>query len=117
MNTIERYFDALRRHDVDDLAACLAADVERIGPYHDEYRGRDAYSTFLASTVSSLSGYELVIDRISRAGDTTLVELSETVDDRDGTRLRTREAIVIDLDADGLIARVSVYVKSSETVA
>ncbi|MCU1430467.1 MAG: ketosteroid isomerase-like protein [Actinomycetia bacterium] len=116
MNTLERYLAALPRHDAQELAACLAPDVERIGPYRDVYRGRDAYSEFLASTVEALAGYELVVDRIVQHGNTAVVELSETVDDRDGTRLRTQEAVVFDLDDNGLIARIAVYLQSSEKI-
>jgi ketosteroid isomerase-like protein len=111
---VERYLAALPAHDWDALRACLAPDVERRGPYNDDYRGREEYAQFLASTVSALDGYELLVDRIVANGTTTLVELSETVDDRDGRRLRTYEAVVFDLDADGLIARVAVYLRASE---
>ena len=38
----------LAAHAWDDVAACLAPDVERIGPYRDIVRGRDAYAEFLA---------------------------------------------------------------------
>jgi ketosteroid isomerase-like protein len=112
--TVERYLAALPAHDWDALRACLAPDVERRGPYNDDYRGRDAYADFLAGTVSALPGYELVVERVVANGTTTLVELSETVDAADGTRLRTHEAVVFDLDGDGLIARVAVYLRASQ---
>ena len=38
----------LAAHAWPDVAACLAPDVERIGPYRDIVRGRDAYAEFLA---------------------------------------------------------------------
>ena len=41
---VHRYLDALGRRDWDALAGALAPDVERIGPYRDVVRGRDAYA-------------------------------------------------------------------------
>jgi hypothetical protein len=113
VSAVDRYLTALPAHDWDTLRACLAPEVERIGPYNDVYRGRDGYARFLAETVEALPGYELVVDRVVENGGTTLVELSETIDDTDGTRLRTAEAVVFDVDADGLITRVAVYLRAS----
>jgi ketosteroid isomerase-like protein len=114
VTTVERYLAALAAHDWDALRACLAEHVERIGPYNDRYRGREQYAQFLTETVAALPGYELVVDRIVAGGRTALVELSETVDNPDGSRLRTAEAVVFDLDEHGLIARVAVYLRTSE---
>jgi len=114
-DVVARYLDALRDHDWAQMHTTLALDVERIGPYRDVYLGRDKYARFLEETIEALSGYELVVDRIVPVGSTVLVELSETVDD-DGARLRTREAVVFDVRA-GEIARVAVYLQSSERIA
>jgi limonene-1,2-epoxide hydrolase len=112
-NAVERYLAALAAHDWDAVRRCLAPGVERIGPYNDVYRGREQYAQFLMTTIEALAGYELAVDRIVAAGPTVLVELSETVDDGGG-RLRTAEAVVFDLDGGGLIARVAVYLRTSE---
>jgi ketosteroid isomerase-like protein len=114
-DVVSQYLDGLKGHDWSSVAATLAADVERIGPYRDVYRGRDAYAAFLGETIGKLEGYELVVDRIATAGTTVVVELSETVDD-DGARLRTQEAVVFDVDA-GAITRVAVYLQTSERIA
>jgi ketosteroid isomerase-like protein len=114
-DVVGRYLDALRDHDWARLRSTLALDVERIGPYRDGYRGRDEYASFLAQTIENLAGYELVVDRVAVAGATVVVELSETVDD-DGARLRTHEAVVFDVYA-GVIARVAVYLQTSERIA
>ena len=111
-DVVRRYLEALPSADEPAIAATLAEDVERIGPYNDVYRGRDAYAQFLASTIADLAGYELSIARISAAGSVVVVELSETVDDADG-RLRTDEAVVFDV-RDALIARVAVFLRASE---
>ena len=47
---------ALAAGDWDALAATLAPDVERIGPYRDVFHGRDAYAEFLRTTITSLVG-------------------------------------------------------------
>jgi hypothetical protein len=112
---VERYLAALPAHDWETLAACLAPDIERTGPYNDVYRGREAYSRFLAETIPALGGYELRVARIVGDAGTNVVELSETVDDpTPDRRLRTHEAVVFDLDAAGLISRVAVYLRASE---
>jgi ketosteroid isomerase-like protein len=113
-DVVSQYLDGLRAHDWDSVAATLAPEVERIGPYRDVYQGRDAYAGFLAETISKLEGYELVVDRIVTDGTTVVVELSETVDDSDA-RLRTQEAVVFDVDA-GAITRVAVYLQTSERI-
>jgi limonene-1,2-epoxide hydrolase len=115
VGVVRRYLDALARHDWDALAATLAQDVVRIGPYRDEYRGRDAYAAFLRTTVTALPGYELAVDRVADCGAVVTVELAETVDDGDA-RLRTQEAVVFDV-AGGVITRVAVYLQTSEHVS
>src|SRR4051794_7114434 len=93
MNAVERYLAALLARDWDALRACLSPDVERIGPYGDDYRGREPYVQFLTAAIEALPGYELVVDRMFGDAGAIVVELSETVDEPAG-RLRTAEAIV-----------------------
>ena len=114
-DVVRRYLDALPTADELAIAATLAPDVERIGPYNDSYRGRDTYARFLATTIAGLGGYELSVTRISAAGLVVTVELSETVDDSDA-RLRTDEAVVFDV-RDTLIARVAVFLRASQQQA
>src|SRR5712671_3218325 len=65
-DVVQRYLDGLAHGDWGALSACLAPEVERIGPYRDIIRGRREYAEFLQNTVSALSGYELVIvDKIA----------------------------------------------------
>lgn len=111
-DVVQRYLDGLAAADWDAVAVCLAPDVERIGPYRDRFHGRVEYAGFLQTTVSALSGYELVIAGTIADGNRVAVELSETVDDGDG-RLHTDETVVFDV-ADGLITRVAVYLQTSE---
>lgn len=109
------YLGTMVDHDWEGLAACLAPDVVRLGPYGDDYRGVDDYVAFLRTTLESLEGYAMRVDRVIAAAPTVvLAELSETVT-IDGARLETPEAIVFDLAPDGRIARVAVFLRRSFT--
>ena len=110
-DVVQRYLAGLAAHDWHSVAATLAPDVVRMGPYGDAYQGRDSYATFLEETVSALGGYQLDVDRVLAAGPAVTVELRETVDDGDA-RLETSEAVVFDT-ATGLISRVAVYLRTS----
>jgi len=113
VQVLERYFDAMRACDWPALAATLAPDVHRTGPYLDEVNGRDAYVSFLASVIPKLPNYALDVARIRPIeGGGAVVELSETID-RDGGRFRTAEALLFEFDAAGRIARVDVFIKTS----
>jgi limonene-1,2-epoxide hydrolase len=111
-DVVQRYLDGLAAADWGAVNASLATDVARVGPFRDIFRGREEYAAFLQNTVSALSGYELVIGDMIADGNRVAVELSETVDDGNA-RLHTDETVVFDI-ADGLIARVAVYLQTSE---
>jgi ketosteroid isomerase-like protein len=111
-DVVQRYLDGLAAADWDAVAASLAPDVERVGPYRDAVSGRERYAEFLQNTISALSGYVLVVADVIADGNRVAVELSETVDDGDD-RLHTDETVVFDV-ADGLISRVAVYLQTSE---
>jgi ketosteroid isomerase-like protein len=110
---IERYLDAIVAHDWDALAACVTEDVVRVGPFGDEYRTRPEYVRFLADLMPTLAGYSMEVHRVAYAGGVGVVELSETVE-VDGSPVRTAEGLVFDLDADGLIRRVAIYLRTPE---
>lgn len=105
-DVVERYLDALTSHDWDGLRQCLHDDVVRVGPYNDEYVGRDAYAAFLEGLMPTLSGYSMEIERITYVDGRAYAQLCETV-----AGLRTDEAIVFDL-VDDRITRVDVYIKT-----
>ncbi len=111
-DVVQRYLGALGTQDWSALANTLAPGVHRVGPYRDVCDGRDVYAAFLETTITGLAGYDLAVARITANGGTVAVELSETVDDGD-SRLRTDEVVIFDV-ADGLIARVAVYLQTSE---
>ena len=97
-------------HEWDDMGACLADDVVRIGPYQDEYRGRDDYVAFIKDLLPTLPGYVMEVDRVVYSGSVATAQLAETVD-VDGLPLRTPEALVFDLAPDGRIARIEVFIQ------
>ena len=110
MATATRFFAHMAAGEWDAMAACVAPDVVRVGPYRDVERGRDDYRDFLAETISALEGYRLEVQRIWSDGPRAVAQLSETLV-VDGRPRRTDEAIVLDLGPDGLIARVEVYLQ------
>jgi ketosteroid isomerase-like protein len=113
VQTVRRYLDSMVVGDWDALTECLAPDVERLGPYGDDYRGVDAYVPFLRATIGALEGYAMRVDRVVATDEHVVVaELSETVT-MNGTRLETPEALVFDLDARGRIARVAIFLRRS----
>ena len=114
-DVVQRYLAALgRRTTGRRWRPRSPTDVAPGGSVPRRVRRPRAYAAFLRSTLTALSGYELVVERMIADGGTVAVELSETVDDA-GDRLRTDEVVVFDV-VDGLIAQVAVYLQTSERV-
>src|SRR5580658_2158527 len=107
---VRRYLERLVAHDWEAMAACLAEDVVRVGPFGDTYTPRDTYVAFLTELMPALPGYSMRIDRVLSSGPTVLVELTEFVD-IDGSPLETPEALVFDLDADDRIVHIAIYIQ------
>lgn len=107
---VERYLEAVVGHDWDTLTDCLAEDVVRVGPFLDTYTSRGPYVEFLASLMPGLPGYSMRVDRVLYQGSVALAQLSETVE-VDGKPLETPEALVFELDGDGRIARIEIYIQ------
>jgi ketosteroid isomerase-like protein len=108
--TVARFFDRMAAFDWDAMAACVAEDVTRVGPFRDVKTGRQDYRDFLAETIGALDGYRLDVQRIWSDGARAVAQLSETLM-VEGRARRTDEAIVLDLGDDGLIHRVEVYLQ------
>ena len=109
---VERYLACLAVHDWDGLAATIADDdLIRDGPYCDVVEGKQRYLKFLRGVFASLKGYRLDVQRVSHASDRVCyVELSETFD-IDGVPTEYPECLVFEQNPDGLINRVSVFIK------
>jgi hypothetical protein len=109
---VERYLACLAVHDWDGLAATIAdEDLIRDGPFCDVVEGKQRYLKFLRGVFTSLAGYRLDVRRISHASDRVCyVELSETFD-IEGVPTEYPECLVFEQNPDGLINRVSVFIK------
>jgi SnoaL-like domain len=113
---VERYLACLAVNDWDGLAATIADDdLVRNGPYCDVVEGKQPYLEFLRGVFAALTGYRLDVQRISHASDRwCYVELSETFD-IDGKPTTYPECLVFGQNSDGLIDRVSVFIKQLNT--
>ena len=109
---VERYLDAIASHTWNVVDACIADDIVRVGPYGDRYQGRGDYMAFIADLMPKLDGYLMEVHRVSYPSDVlAFAELTETVE-LDGKPMRTPEALVFELNGDGRIARVEVYIQT-----
>ena len=109
---VEDYLGGVATQDWDRVRAHVRDDVLRIGPFGDVYAGRDDYVKFLSDLMPTLPGYSMDIARVTYVDDgrRAIAELSETVE-MDGKPLVTPEALLFDLDADGLIARIEIFTR------
>jgi hypothetical protein len=108
-----RYLEALARFDFDEVADCLAAGVHRRGPYGDDYHGASEYVDFLRRTMPTLPGYRMDIDRVTGISEQrVMVELRETIEIESGP-LVTYECLTFDLDADGLLEEICIYIRQA----
>lgn len=113
-DAVARYLDAIQAHDWEGFAATLSdAGFTRVGPYGDTYSTKAEYVAFISGLMPALSGYAMRVDRVTHSGDgrVVTVELSETVE-VDGRPLITPEALVFDLDADGRIRRIQIFIQT-----
>src|ERR1039458_8217418 len=109
-DVVERYLRAVADHDWATLAECLAENVVRIGPFGDTYTPKAPYVAFLEELMPSLGGYSMNVERLVDAGPVVVAELTETVE-MAGKVYVTPEALVFDLDAEGRIAKVDIFIK------
>ena len=93
-------------HAWEAMADCVSDDVERVGPFGDLYRGKAEYAAFISDLLPQLGGYAMKVDRVVYAGTVAVVELTETVEGDD-----TAEALVFDLDSEGRIRRIAIYIQ------
>ena len=111
---VERYLDAIASHDWRVVDDCIADDIVRVGPYGDRYEGRVEYMAFIADLMPKLKGYAMRLDRVTYVdGGRVYAELSETVE-LDGKPMRTPEVLVFELNSEGRIARVDVFIQTPE---
>jgi ketosteroid isomerase-like protein len=112
VDIVERYLDAIASHDWGVVGDCIADDVVRVGPYGDRYAGRDVYMAFIADLMPKLPGYAMKLHRVTYVGEArAYAELSETVE-LEGKPMRTPEVLVFELNGDGRIARVDIFIQT-----
>jgi hypothetical protein len=108
---LERYFNAIRTRNWEDLASCLSPSVERTGPYLDVYHGSDDYVAYLSRIIPTLENYSLNVDRVRELEDGALcVELNEVMD-LEGVPGVFPEVLLFGFDDDGSIDGVDIYIK------
>jgi len=113
VSAVERFLDRYNARDFDALSECFSAtDFHRVGPYGDEIDSSAEYVAFLRDVVPTLgASYRLVTTRVfAGEGGAAVAELVEEYE-VDGELRRTPEVIVFDLDADGRITRMRLYVQ------
>jgi ketosteroid isomerase-like protein len=115
VDIVERYLDAIATRDWGVVDDCIADDIVRVGPYGDRYAGRGDYMAFIADLMPKLPGYAMKLDRVTYVGDARVyAELSETVE-LDGKPMRTPEVLVFELNGDGRIACVDVFIQTPKS--
>jgi ketosteroid isomerase-like protein len=114
VDVVVRYLDAIASHDWDVVDECIADDIVRVGPDGDRFSGRHDYLAFIADLMPKLKGYLMEVHRVTYSSDArAYAELSETVE-FDGKPMRTPEVLVFELNGDGRIARVDIFIQTPE---
>jgi ketosteroid isomerase-like protein len=109
---VERYLGAIVSHDWEVVAGCIADDIVRVGPYGDRFTGRDDYLRFISEMMPKLEGYSMDLHRVTYAtARLAFAELSETVA-VEGKSMLTPEVLVFELDGDGRISRIDVFIQT-----
>jgi hypothetical protein len=114
---VEDFLERYNARDWNALAQCFSpTGFHRIGPYGDTIDGHAEYVSFLARVVPTLGeSYRLELVRViysERAATAELIEHFEV----DGELRRTPEVIVYDLDTEGLITSMHLYVQRHNEV-
>jgi len=114
MGAVEDYVTYYGSHQWEKLKGVFdVADFKRTGPYLDVFTDVDEYVDFLEGGVPTMGAdYELQIERIvytpgEKVAFGQFIEHLEL----DGVMTDIPETIVFDLNDDGLIRRMSLYLK------
>jgi len=109
---VETYLEAIAAQDWDVVRSVVSDDVVRLGPYGDDFRGRDDYVTYLAGVMPTLEGYAMELTRVTYVEDgrRAFAELTERVT-FGGVQTVTAEVLVIDLNEARQISRVEIFIR------
>jgi SnoaL-like protein len=117
MPVVEDFLERYNAQDWNGLAQCFSpTGFHRVGPFGDAIDSSDEYVSFLARVVPTLGeAYRLEPVRVFYGDRVATAELIEHYE-VDGEVRRTPEVIVYDLDADGLITSMHLYVQRHNEV-
>jgi hypothetical protein len=114
MGAVEDYISYYGSHQWEKLRTVFdRVDFKRTGPYLDVFTDVDKYVDFLEEVVPTMGAdYELQIERIvytpgAKVAFGQLIEHLEL----EGVMTDIPETIIFDLNDDGLIRRMSLYLK------
>jgi hypothetical protein len=120
MGSVEDYVEFYGSHQWDKLRGVFdTGDFKRTGPYMDVFTDVNAYVDFLEGVVPTMGAeYELQVERIVYAPDHK-VAFGQFIEhlEVDGTMKDIPETIVFDLNDEGRIRRMSLYLKQPEGLA
>jgi len=111
---VETYLGAIAAHDWDLVRSVVSDEVVRLGPYADNYRGRDEYVSYLARVMPRLEDYAMDLTRVTYVdeGHRAFAELTESVTVK-GAPTVTAEVLIIDLDEAQQISRIEIYIRQA----
>jgi hypothetical protein len=117
MPVVEDFLECYNARDWPGLAGCFSPiEFHRVGPYGDTIDSSEEYVSFLARVVPTLGEtYRLELVRVFYADRAATAELVEHFEVNGEVR-RTPEVIVFDLDPDGLITSMHLYVQRHNEV-
>jgi hypothetical protein len=117
VRVVEDFLERYNARDWDALARCFSpTGFHRVGPYGDTIDSSAEYVSFLARVVPTLGDtYRLELIRVLYADRAATAELVEHFEVGGEVR-KTPEVIVYDLDADGLITSMHLYVQRHNDV-
>lgn len=107
--TIAAYFTSVNTRDLDALGALFADDVELRPIGFAPLRGRDAVIGYYPRILAPFDAHHDEPQRIHVAGDVVTVEIGFTGRTRAGAEVAFDAVDIFDLDADGRIARLSMW--------
>ena len=120
MGAVEDYIAYYGTHQWEQLKGVFdVGDFKRVGPYLDVFTDVTAYVDFLEQVVPTMGAeYELRVERIIYAagGNVVVAQLIEHLE-LDGEMTDIPETIVFDLNDEGLIRRMSLYLKQPGALA
>jgi hypothetical protein len=105
-DAVARFLDATRANDVDEMVRSLAPDAELVSPLSGRmvFRGREDLSILLAAVYGGLS--DLTWNGVIGEGSTRVAVSEARI-----ARMTITDAMVLELDEDGLIRRLRPHLR------